>query len=169
MDSHQAAWAAGLFEGEGCWNVYQRPKRGKEFGVKSSIQARLGMTDLDVVEHFGEVMGVGNIYGPTTKGRNKPMYTWAAYGFEDIQYVVAAFWPYLGQRRRARAVEVLEAGRYVQRKGDRPNCPNGHPYSGANLLLEPRQGGAFFARRCKICRAAQAAEKYQRRKARSAA
>jgi hypothetical protein len=130
------------------------------------------MTDLDVVAHFGEVMGFGNIYGPSGLGtRNKPMYTWAAYGFEHAQATVAAFWPYLGERRKAKAVEVLEAGRYTQARGDRPNCPQGHPYSGDNLVLEPitRDGRSYLARRCKICRAAQASEKYQRRKARSAA
>lgn len=43
-DPLEIAWAAGLFEGEGCFNAYIR-KSGK-----IQVQARLTMTDQDVVE-----------------------------------------------------------------------------------------------------------------------
>jgi hypothetical protein len=161
------AWAAGLFEGEGCLNVYRRARRGKTSGMTGSVQINLGTTDLDVVERFAQIVGVGAICRDIKPVRPewKPMHKWSAYGFEKVQYVVAMFWPWLGERRRAKAREVLLAARYVQRKGDRQSCPNGHSYAGDNLMLEPIQRGDqhYFARRCKECRTVQARERARRR------
>jgi hypothetical protein len=96
------AWAAGLFEGEGCITVGYR---GKEYRYTLG-QLTLSMKDEDVVRHFAEVIGFGKVYlgGKSNEG----MWRWAVTRFEHVQAIVAMFWPWLGSRRRARAREVLE-------------------------------------------------------------
>jgi hypothetical protein len=66
--TQHVAWAAGLFEGEGCWNAYVRK------GGKVQMQVRLEMTDKDVVERFAAIVGCGAIHlsQPGTGG-HKPL------------------------------------------------------------------------------------------------
>jgi hypothetical protein len=56
--AEEIAWAAGLFEGEGCIS-YIRP-----WGREPDIQAALAMTDEDVVRRFDEIVDRGRVYGP---------------------------------------------------------------------------------------------------------
>jgi hypothetical protein len=100
------AWAAGLFEGEGCITRTNRVP-----------VARLGTTDLDVLERFHLVMGFGRVYemGHTRNHpRWKPASEWTTTTFEEAQATIAVLWPWLRARRRARGLEVL--GNYWQRR-----------------------------------------------------
>jgi hypothetical protein len=56
-ENAQIAWAAGLFEGE-----------GTIVDSTGSVQLRVKMTNLDVLERLVDVFGVGEIYGPTNLG-----------------------------------------------------------------------------------------------------
>jgi hypothetical protein len=95
-------WAAGLFEGEGTILLG---------APKTYAQVRLGMTDRDVVERFARIMGFGAIatYQGVNgvRGPRKPLILWRAGGYEKTQALVAAFWPWMGTRRRAQAVKAL--------------------------------------------------------------
>jgi hypothetical protein len=161
----EVAWAAGLFEGEGCVAFGQSGRKGS--GKSISAQIRLAMTDRDMVERFAQVVRVGALHRPR-RGRpnEKIIYGWAAYGFENVQQVIAMFWPWLGQRRRARAREVLLATRQTQARGKRPLCPQGHAYEGANLVREriSRNGRAYLRRRCATCRKQQARDRARARR-----
>lgn len=92
------AWAAGLFEGEGCF-FYARPSKAHRYGVAG---ATLAMTDLDIVERFAEVMGFGLVRKMTNQGppTRKQMYVWRAGGFEHVQATAGLLWKWLGPRRR---------------------------------------------------------------------
>jgi hypothetical protein len=94
----ELAWAAGLFEGEGCFSA------GSPYGQK----AQLAMTDEDVVRRFHRVVGFGNVHEYTQKVPDrKPMFWWRAHSFENFQALVAMLWPWLGERRRERAIVIL--------------------------------------------------------------
>lgn len=165
----QVAWAAGLFEGEGCWNVYVHP------GGKTRMQARLGMTDRDVVERFAAVVGCGSVYLNDCEANQrkgwKPLHTWAVYEAEKVREVIALLLPYMGARRTAKAREVLDAGAHIRPHNYRKtHCPNGHELVGDNLILEPytraNKAGEvreFVARRCKTCRREKERERARRR------
>jgi hypothetical protein len=104
----ELAWAAGLFEGEGTFVVF---KNGGPAAYRYP-QAKVSMTDEDVVRRFGDVLGFGTVNGPYdsygARGkRRKPIWTWHGNGLEKTQALVAAFWPWFGERRRGRAAEVL--------------------------------------------------------------
>ncbi len=163
--SLEIAWAAGLFEGEGCWNVYTR-KSGK-----LQVQARLTMTDRDVVERFASIIGCGSTrasHTPSARARgDKPLTEWYVYEAERVREVIRLFLPYLGDRRRARAEEVLRLGADIQSHNNKKtHCPNGHELIGDNLILEPftaKSGVSYFARRCRVCRTAQGRARIRKR------
>lgn len=95
------AWVAGLFEGEGCFGSYLSNK-------SRSFVARIGMTDQDVVRRFAAIMGHGWVaIKPPRHDHHQVQYVWTASGFEGFQATVAALWPWLGERRRRRAKEIL--------------------------------------------------------------
>jgi hypothetical protein len=167
VTSEEVAWAAGLFEGEGCISVYQR-----EYGAKIQPQIRLGMTDADVVARFARIVGCGSVtvsHGPKHQANGwKPLHQWVVYEAEKVRTVLNLLMPYLGERRSAKAREVLDRCVSVQsHNAKKTHCPRGHELAGVNLVEEPftaRNGHVYIARRCKTCRADQA----RARKARAA-
>lgn len=94
------AWAAGLFEGEGCLTIR---------GPWKSAALSLSSTDLDVLERFREVVGEGSIIGPDVRGSNKPIWRWHVQGAAEVLVVIRLLEPYFGERRKARAEEVKVA------------------------------------------------------------
>lgn len=98
-DNLDRAWAAGLFEGEG-WITNED---------KNLIQLGLGMTDRDVVERFAAIAGYGSIrQKPDTRQTyNKIMYVWTARKTNEVMRILHFMLPYLGERRRARAMDAL--------------------------------------------------------------
>lgn len=110
--SEEIAWAAGLFEGEGCFTV-QRSRRtlvdGTDVVYKAAV-ARIHMTDRDVVERFYKIVGVGQFWSAGYRRGGlgtKPAYEWhvtTLKGFKTVFFMLA---PYLGERRTARGLEVI--------------------------------------------------------------
>jgi hypothetical protein len=159
MEREQLAWAAGLFEGEGCFNAHRRSDG------QYSVQARLAMTDEDVVRRFAAIVGLGRVYGPISRqsGR-KPTYDWASGDARDVCAVIKLLLPWLGNRRTAKAAEVAEIAAAIGPKhSDRTHCPKGHPYAGENLRLYVGQDGAT-ARICRTCANERERQRKQRRK-----
>ena len=87
------AWAAGLFEGEGCIS-----KANKE-----SVRLDLAMheRDIDILKKFRRVMNRGKLYGPYKNN----MIFWLVFGREISCSVLLDLWPYLGERRKRRAID----------------------------------------------------------------
>jgi hypothetical protein len=96
----EIAYAAGIFDGEGCITG----TRGK-----NDIHIAVTMGDEDCIRRFGRIVGCGTI-GVQTQftdpGPRKPMWRWQADGAK-AERIVRLLLPYLGQRRTARAHELL--------------------------------------------------------------
>lgn len=111
--TYDIAWAAGLFEGEGSIVCYPIPRRINSIRTSLSLQ----MSDQDVVRRFGEIVGCGSLLGPYKGQRsgNKDKFLWQAQNFRDCMYVLGQIYPYLGERRRAKADYMLDncIGRYM--------------------------------------------------------
>lgn len=129
------AWAAGLFEGEGCVHP-----RGKTSG-----ELTLGSTDRDVVERFRDIVGFGTI-STELRPPHKTLYKWSASNVADCTDVLSAFLPFLGERR-ADAAEALVRRMATCRgpNGAKTHCPHGHEYTPENTYLDGR------GRRCRQC------------------
>ncbi len=94
------AWAAGLFEGEGCITIQ-----------KHKIRLQLASSDRDVVERFASVMGIGSLSGPVIRptrlsANPKPLWFWISVS-SNAELVLRDLLPYLGKRRRERAEHLL--------------------------------------------------------------
>ena len=100
MLTPEVAWAAGLFEGEGCIDDSGR----------NSIRITLSMCDEDSVWRFARAVGRPEVhfkFAPGMKRREqKPQYLVRASGHDAVD-ILTILWEGLGQRRRARALELL--------------------------------------------------------------
>lgn len=110
------AWAGGLFEGEGCFLV------GKGNGVYPhvrNVRAILASSDEDVLCRFANILGFGSVTLRRQELNRKRVFVWSAASFEDFQATVAFLWPWLGLRRRAKAIECLREMRAYYAQGGR--------------------------------------------------
>jgi hypothetical protein len=109
--AEELAWAAGLFEGEGCLSfVGRRGPHGRR-----NVRASLSMADADVVWRFASIMGTGSVYAQPRPGRD--LTTWTTTCLADFELLVERLSPYFGERRRARVVELVRV----------MNLPPGNP------------------------------------------
>jgi ribosomal protein S27AE len=98
----EIAWAAGLFEGEGCISAASdgRPRM------------TLLMTDRETVERFGRVIGRGTVQ-KEVRGKipahHKDKWRWYLGRRDDVGEVWALLSPWLGTRRRERGAELFRA------------------------------------------------------------
>lgn len=136
----EIAWAAGLFEGEGCIHELK----------KTSASLSVAMTDLDVLERFREVVGAGHIGDARQRQANwKPIYQLQIYGREDVARILALFLPWFQSRRRAKAMAVLKRlecnpGRHA----DKTHCSRGHLLSDNNVYRWKRDPRRRICRTC---------------------
>lgn len=101
FDKPDLSWAAGLFEGEGCFSFTS--SHGNR-----NISASVKMTDEDVIHKFKNIVGFGTIYfSPPVKSGWKPQWAWTTGSFEEVQALAAFLWPWLCSRRRGKIKTVL--------------------------------------------------------------
>jgi hypothetical protein len=108
MNPYDTAWAAGLFEGEGCFSMQRRSGKGRGSVRHVLLTATMATTDEDVLRRFATAVGMGNVTGPRTHSRDgKPVWYWSVSG-EKVPLLYALLEPGLGERRRARYAELFE-------------------------------------------------------------
>jgi len=100
MTQQEIAWAAGVFEGEGCIYILKcRPH---------CANLQVSMTDLDILERIQKLFG-GNIYQKKKqKAHHKIIWTWQLAKSKDIVYTLAKLVPWFGQRRAYKALNTLD-------------------------------------------------------------
>ena len=100
MESHDFAWAAGFFDGEGWAN---RSRRG--------VQSRINQAGPDgvpeVLTNFQRIVGVGRIKGPIIVEGRQPLYFWLATSRPDLIQVVERIGPWLCPVKRAEFERTL--------------------------------------------------------------
>lgn len=155
----EIAWAAGVFEGEG--HITNRPYKDRK-GTQRVL--RLRMTDKDVVDRFQRIVDCGQRYGPFKDDckRNKPIHDWQCTKWSEIERVLNAFLPWLGERRREAAVALLaNPGRPPGgRKQD--VCGRGHSLRDGDPNVYVSPGGV---RHCRACKSVVYKRYHERRKA----
>jgi LAGLIDADG DNA endonuclease family protein len=121
----ELAWAAGFFDGEGCfsWTTTQA------WGC-----AVINQTNRESLERFQRAVGaVGKIYGPYTQRQKdrwsrKPQWAFRAHRREHVQAIAAMLWFRLGPIKRDQARNVLRHYKNACHRGhpklhDLPGCP----------------------------------------------
>lgn len=100
MESHDFAWAAGFFDGEGWAN---RKKRGVHSQINQA--GRDGVPE--VLTKFQRIVGVGRLKGPIFAEGRKPLYYWEATSRPDLTRVAEFIGPWLCPVKRAQFVRTL--------------------------------------------------------------
>ena len=95
--------AAGLFEGEGCIS-HQQSQPNKRV-------VQMNMTDLDVMQLFVYLIGIGELHGPCTyktRPHCQEFYWWKATAHRDVKWILEMLSPYFFARRSEKAQEVFD-------------------------------------------------------------
>lgn len=92
INREEIAWAAGFFDGEGCFTSGSAGK----YPVTRITQA-----DAHVLERFRAAVGVGRVIGPFAPSSGiKPIYHYVANGAEKTQAIGAMLWVFLSPIKR---------------------------------------------------------------------
>ena len=116
VNTHELAWAAGFFDGEGS-TLIRRQSRTPQIAVQ------VAQTDPRVLERFKTAVGsLGNITGPyrSKNARHKEKWSFSAASFEQAQAILAMLWKFLGPVKREQALAVLRE----YREGQENKLPN---------------------------------------------
>lgn len=100
LTPEERGWIVGFFEGEGCLSISK---------TKYPV-LRINNTDLDVLKRFKELVG-GKLYWngiPKDNPNRKPIYSWSAYGWPSVANFFEATKDLLGNRRKAKFLEVMK-------------------------------------------------------------
>lgn len=124
IDREELAWAAGFFDGEGCFSYVKTAR----YGV-----ATISQTSPEPLQRFQRAVGgLGKIYGPyeqkahRDRWSRKPQWSFRAQRRDDVQAIAAMLWFKLGTVKRSQAVEVLRLTARTCRRGHRltgHSCP----------------------------------------------
>ena len=106
ITSENAAYIAGLFDGEGSIYFAKRPEKKKKHngkGYRTSMSQRISMeitmTDRSVLQWVHEVLGVGTLVKKPRKGLRKDgtkylmQWKWRC-TFRDAHFVCSVIWPW---------------------------------------------------------------------------
>src|SRR4051794_40726680 len=104
----QIAFAAGLFEGEGCIDFRSNGSSSDKKYPRLSMR----MTDGDTMHRFRDIVDAGVVSGPhnakTPSGESaKGFYQWHILNKNDVHRILMDFSPWLGSRRRKKADEAF--------------------------------------------------------------
>jgi hypothetical protein len=143
-DREELAWAAGFFDGEGCFSYTERARNGV---------ATIGQVDLAALERFQSAVGrLGKIYGPYDytryRGRvsKRAQWNFRAHRREHVLAIVAMLWFKLGPIKREQARAVLRHYRNGCHRGHRKSHGlQGCPQCVADAWAEKRRAKAGIA------------------------
>ena len=109
----EVAWAAGFFDGEGTFGCHGgQPSRLKAGRISKYLGMSVNQVDAFVLERFKKAVGgLGSVGGPyiIKKENRKPIYSWRATNFEEIQATIAILWKYLSPVKKAQIKNAISA------------------------------------------------------------
>ncbi len=108
----QLAWAAGLFDGEGCTSARSYKRRPGSVRIYASVSQSSHSAELvpSVLERFQRAVGgMGSIGAPYLDQRSGTFtHQWRTCSFEETQAVTALLWSNLGGIKRVQAADALD-------------------------------------------------------------
>ena len=150
FDTHELAWAAGLFDGEGTIGVRRSGKQARLRRIAMAI----GMTHRPAVQRFCSAVRIGKVYDgriASSRSNAKPVHLWAVYNHEHTQYVVALLWNYLSPEKKEQAKAALLAWKTERHGTSKEQCVRGH---NLNETRRKTPGGDNWCLACKRIRTA---------------
>lgn len=135
----QLAWCAGFLEGDGCFSCSNT--------CPNVVAVQKSREPLDRLQEY---LGCGNIY----RVRDGQYWTWNLYGINAVS-VMFTLYSMLSKRRQEKIRDVvgiwsdMAPGRGGANRA-KTHCPQGHPYSGDNVIVYEGKKGRH--RYCLACR-----------------
>lgn len=128
---HKIAWAAGFFEGEGCFYAYKAKQR-EDGSCLVTPRASLTQKDISLLYIFQEIVGFGTI-----NNSSKDVKVWQTSRKGEAEKIFLLFQPWLSERRQNRFKEIkrmaeesfIPLGAHQQRRIT-THCPQGHERTG---------------------------------------
>jgi hypothetical protein len=124
----QLAWAAGFFDGEGCFSL----SRATSYPCVSITQRKP-----QVLLRFADAVGFGKLCGPyrhrTPSLSDKEYFLPRAHGYPKVEALAAMLWFRLGPAKREQAAGVLATWPRT--------CRRGHPFVPGHSGAQPSIGG----------------------------
>jgi hypothetical protein len=94
----ELAWAGGFYDGEGCMSVRKD---------NTHVRVQLGQANLEVLQKFQRILGVGYISGPYRQRQTEAFWMWQALGYEELQAAVALLWDFVSTPKREQIMRTL--------------------------------------------------------------
>ena len=94
-----AAWAAGLFDGEGSTSVL-KAQRDRYAYVRMNVPQKLR----EVLDKFLAIVNVGKIY----KHKARDMHSLDIYKQDDVIDTLNLLWPYLSEVKKQQALDAFD-------------------------------------------------------------
>ena len=155
-----AAWAAGVFDGEGSSYLVEHRTH---VGYRNSEARVTQGSPADVPEmllRFHTVVGTGRIYGPyRQRDANLLVYRWNTSARKGVETMLARIWTWLGETKRSQAAAVLATVRAqpslsrgrIEWGSHKERCVHGHDYSAARLRPYASRGVGIKPRDSSQC------------------
>lgn len=128
FNTHELAWAAGFFDGEGYTHATAQKRNLGPRQVYSSLRLSVSQVSPIALERFRTAVNeLGSIKGPY-KNKNpnsQPFYVYVATSFEEVQAIVCMLWPWLGPLKRQQAKDALHG--WLSRPRLKPGRKMGTP------------------------------------------
>lgn len=116
------AWAAGIFEGEGCISLIRHKQKNY---ISNRAMLCVTNTDLDILIKFREILGIGYVRPlKTTKlsqGR-KQLYRWIATSFDEFDEAIKILKPFMSNKRLSKLEKVLSERTPRKYSSERAQC-----------------------------------------------
>lgn len=109
LDTHELAWAAGFFDGEG--SVFYRGRKRRELALT------VAQADRRPLDRFAAAVGVGAVRGPYKQRykNGKPYYVFSVSAHTRVQAIIALLWKFLSEPKREQArAALVEAAPYLR-------------------------------------------------------
>lgn len=93
----EAAWAAGLFDGEGTTSVLAAQRDRYKY-----VRMSMAQKDPEVLYRLQSLLG-GKVY----KSNTRDIYNWNVYKRPDVESALNIMWPHLSTQKKEQAVKVF--------------------------------------------------------------
>jgi DNA modification methylase len=107
-----AAWLAGLIDGEGCIQIH-RQEKANGWAPSFQLDLSVGMMTAEAVQRAHAITGLGSC-----RQQNRGVWDWSVRG-QQTATLLRAIYPYLVTKRRQAAYGVMLADDLTERRGNR--------------------------------------------------
>jgi hypothetical protein len=113
LDTHELAWAAGFFDGEGTSSVSIKD----HLGINPVLRITISQKNKDNLKRFKKAILNQGLIGLRNNTAWGSVWVYQSQTFRETQAIIALLWKYLGQEKKDQYIKAVEKY-FVSYKGD---------------------------------------------------